>query len=103
ADIRRCRQELLAMSLASVTRFTDFFSASECRDLLFHVQESRLTIPRIKAFLTQNNLRFLGFEFDAAKASRYRELFAEQGWSASGLCQWLELGTKPAVTVFGIY
>jgi len=103
ADIRRCRQELLAMSLASVTRFTDFFSTSECRDLLFHVQESRLTIPRIKAFLTQNNLRFLGFEFDAAKASRYRELFAEQGWSASDLDHWHDLETKHADTFSGMY
>ena len=38
-DIRRCRQELLATPLASVTRFTDFFTTSECRDLLFHVHE----------------------------------------------------------------
>ncbi|MGB7940527.1 MAG: methyltransferase, partial [Pseudolabrys sp.] len=42
-DIRRCRQELLATPLASVTRFTDFFTTSECRDLLFHVHEARVT------------------------------------------------------------
>ena len=50
AEIRRCRQELLKTPLASVTRFSDFFSTSECRDLLFHVHEARMTIPAIKTF-----------------------------------------------------
>ena len=31
--------------------FNDFYSTSECRDLLFHVQEHRMTLPQIKAFL----------------------------------------------------
>jgi SAM-dependent methyltransferase len=103
ADIRRCRQELLATPLASVTRFTDFFSTSECRDLLFHVQESRLTIPQIKDFVLQHNLRFLGFEFDAAKLDRYRGLFAEQGWSMTDLDRWHDVETKYADTFSGMY
>jgi hypothetical protein len=103
ADIRRCRQELLATPLASVTRFTDFFSTSECRDLLFHVQESRLTIPAIKTFLAQNNLRFLGFEFDAAKMARYRELFAGQDWSMTDLDRWHDVETRYADTFSGMY
>jgi 2-polyprenyl-3-methyl-5-hydroxy-6-metoxy-1,4-benzoquinol methylase len=103
ADIRRCRQELMATPLASVTRFTDFFSTSECRDLLFHVQESRLTIPQIKTFLAQNNLRFLGFEFDTATVARYRGLFAEQGWSITDLDRWHEIETQHADTFSGMY
>src|SRR5262249_11511412 len=55
ADIRRCRQELLLSPLASISRFSDFYSTSECRDLLFHIQECRLTIPEIKTFLAQNH------------------------------------------------
>ena len=47
-----------------MTRFNDFFSTSECRDLLFHVQEHRLTLAQIQAFLDANNLTFLGFELD---------------------------------------
>jgi SAM-dependent methyltransferase len=72
--IRRCRQELLASPLAGLTRFPDFFTASECRDLLFHVQEHRFDIPRIKEFLRGHNLRFLGFELgpDAVQAYRAR-------------------------------
>jgi hypothetical protein len=37
---------------------------SGCRDLCFHVQEHRLTIPQIRAFIDENNLAFLGFVVD---------------------------------------
>ncbi|MGC2641347.1 MAG: hypothetical protein WA406_06545, partial [Pseudolabrys sp.] len=86
-----------------VTRFTDFFSTSECRDLLFHVQESRLSLPAIKTFLTQNGLRFLGFEFNAAVANRYRGLFAEQGWSMSDLDRWHAIESGYPDTFSGMY
>jgi len=50
-DIRRCRQDLLNSPLSGVAKASDFFSTSECRDLLFHIQERRLTIPQIKSFI----------------------------------------------------
>jgi SAM-dependent methyltransferase len=62
AGIRHCRQELLASPLGAVARFPDFFSTSECRDLLFHVQEHHFDIPEIAAFLAANKLTFIGFE-----------------------------------------
>ena len=37
---------------------SDFFTTSECRDLLFHVQEARVTIPMLKAFITSTALHF---------------------------------------------
>ena len=40
----------------------DFYSLSEFRDLLFHVQEHRFTIPQIKSCLTNLGLKFCGFE-----------------------------------------
>ena len=40
----------------------DFYSMSAFRDLIFHVQEHRFTIPQIKASLTQLGLMFCGFE-----------------------------------------
>ena len=40
----------------------DFYSMSAFRDLLFHVQEHRFTIPQIEASLTQLGLMFCGFE-----------------------------------------
>ena len=103
ADIRRFRQEILRTPLASVTRFTDFFSTSECRDLLFHVQESRLSLPAIKTFVMQNGLRLLGFEFGAAIAGRYRALFAERGWSMTDFDRWHAIETSHPDTFSGMY
>src|SRR6186713_312747 len=80
-EIRRCRQELLETPLASVTRFTDFFTTSECRDLLFHVQEARLNIPMLKAFLTDQGLKLIGFEFWSSLLQKYRGHFASSGWA----------------------
>jgi SAM-dependent methyltransferase/Flp pilus assembly protein TadD len=77
-DIRRCRQELLSREddlSRNAIFFNDFFSTSECRDLLFHVQEHRFTLPRIKAFLSENDLRFMGFVFANNVSKRYGELF----------------------------
>ena len=40
----------------------DFFSLSSFRDLIFHVQEHRFTIPQIQISLDQLGLKFCGFE-----------------------------------------
>ena len=40
----------------------DFYSLSTLRDLLFHVQEHRFTIPQIKDCLGELGLNFCGFE-----------------------------------------
>ena len=42
----------------------DFYSISTLRDLLFHVQEHRFTIPQIKDCLRELGLKFCGFEAD---------------------------------------
>jgi tetratricopeptide (TPR) repeat protein/SAM-dependent methyltransferase len=76
ADIRRCRQELLACEdgtpLKNVTAYSDFFATGECRDLLFHVQEHQVTIPQIKSLLAENGLTFLGFSGAVGQAYRAR-------------------------------
>jgi len=43
----------------------EFYSLSELRDLLFHVQEHRFTIPQIKDLLSELGLTFCGFEGDS--------------------------------------
>jgi SAM-dependent methyltransferase len=103
AEIRRCRQELIETPMRGVARFNDFFSVSECRDLLFHVQEARVSIPAIKAFLAQNGLRFLGFEFDAESMRKYRALFAEKGWSMTDLERWHALEMEYPDTFANMY
>ena len=74
-DIRRCREEIAAAEdgslLKSLTQWEDFFTISECRDLLFHPQEHRLTLPDIKAFLVANDLQFIGFALPPSTLRRF--------------------------------
>jgi 2-polyprenyl-3-methyl-5-hydroxy-6-metoxy-1,4-benzoquinol methylase len=46
----------------NIRSFGDFYSLSELRDLLFHVQEHRFTLPQIKDCLSKLGLKFCGFE-----------------------------------------
>jgi len=45
-----------------ILNFRDFYSLSELKDLLFHVQEHRFTIPQIQDCLSELGLKFCGFE-----------------------------------------
>jgi hypothetical protein len=56
-------------------RMTDFYSTSECRDFLFHTQEHRMTLPAIKRFLAEQNLRFVGMEVVPVRARQYATQF----------------------------
>ena len=47
-----------------ILKINDFYSTSELRDLLFHVQEHRFTLPQIQGCLSELGLRFCGFETD---------------------------------------
>jgi SAM-dependent methyltransferase len=80
-DIRRCRQDLFALDSADplkpITSRFDFFSTSNCRDLMFHVQEHRLSLPAIKAFLAENDLQFLGFLTSSQNQRRYAARFPD--------------------------
>jgi tetratricopeptide (TPR) repeat protein len=90
-DIRRCRQELIDMpegtSLRRVAERGDFFATSECRDLLFHVQEHRLSLPQIASFLAENGLQFLGFDLEPASLRRYAQRFPEDR-TMTDLARW---------------
>jgi len=80
-DIRRYRQDILDLDETSPARAIawsgDFYTASNCRDLLFHVQEHQFTLPQIKTFLADNGLNLLGFEHDADVLLRYRAQFLD--------------------------
>jgi 2-polyprenyl-3-methyl-5-hydroxy-6-metoxy-1,4-benzoquinol methylase len=87
-DIRRARQALIDAG-SRVPLLRDFYTTSECRDLLFHVQEHRFTLPAIKRALTALDLRFVGFLLDPRTFRIYRERFPADrsltdldGWDA---------------------
>jgi 2-polyprenyl-3-methyl-5-hydroxy-6-metoxy-1,4-benzoquinol methylase len=102
-DIRRCRQDLLDSPLSRVANASDFFSTSECRDLLFHVQEQRLTIPQIKSFIAENALNFIGFEFGPQALQQYRGIFAQSGRRMQDLDAWYEIEQRQPQTFAGMY
>jgi SAM-dependent methyltransferase len=78
-DIRSCRQEIMALDdaapLKAVTRFGDFYTVSNCRDLLFHVQEHQVDLADIKGFLAASGLTFIGFLLDPAIQQQYQARF----------------------------
>jgi Flp pilus assembly protein TadD/SAM-dependent methyltransferase len=103
-DIRRCRQELLGFEdgspLKNVAKYPDFFTISECRDLLFHVQEHQLTIPEIAAFLRDHRLTFIGFTGEPALA--YRQRFPADA-AMTDLEQWHQFETENPLAFTGMY
>ena len=64
-DIRNCRESIVNEKedplLQKVFHSKDFYSTSSVRDLIFHVQEHRFTIPEISKMLKNLNLEFLSF------------------------------------------
>ncbi|MGC2080394.1 MAG: methyltransferase domain-containing protein [Xanthobacteraceae bacterium] len=78
-DIRHCREAIMAADdaspLKSLARADDFFSTSEFRDMLFHVQEHRITLPEIRSFLAENKLEFAGFNLDQAALRQFSARF----------------------------
>jgi SAM-dependent methyltransferase len=105
-EIRRCRQDLVNLDQRADFGITlkspDFFSTSTCRDLLFHVQEHRLTLTGIDAFLRENNLLFLGFEIDAEVLQVYKRRFPEDR-AATNLGQWQVFENENPDTFFSMY
>ena len=90
-DIRRFRQDLMASDLELPLRLfwqtMDFFNISGCRDLFFHVQEHRLDLKQIKAFIDDNDLDFLGFVLEARELQRFQARFPGE-IAASDLHLW---------------
>ena len=67
ANMRTMRAEMITSvseNHKQVKSLSDFYSISELRDLLFHVQEHRFNIPQLKNCLAELGLKFCGFEND---------------------------------------
>lgn len=54
-------QDKAPEEMAHVMGSLDFYSLSNCRDLLFHVQEHRFTIPQLQEWFAKYDLEFMGF------------------------------------------
>ena len=105
-EIRRARQHLIAAvadfpMLADVLRYPDFYATGECRDLLFHVQERRFTLPQIQAFLDANGLRLIGFNIGADVREEFQRRYP--GQSTTDLSLWHDFETARPDTFRGMY
>ncbi len=81
-EIRDTREQILALPAddpkRQVTNFSDFYSISGCRDLLFHVQESTFTFPKIQDALQKLNLELIGLQISDDKLKNsYRAKFPD--------------------------
>jgi SAM-dependent methyltransferase len=105
-DIRRFRQDIIASEdpqLRSLFQSTDFYSTDECRDLLFHVQEHRVSLPEIKSFLAANNLQFTGFIMpNASFLARFKARFPQESALLDLDC-WHSFETEVPETFAGMY
>jgi SAM-dependent methyltransferase len=105
-DIRRFREDIAAAEdgslLKSLARSDDFFSMSECRDLLFHPQEHRLSLPDIKVFLANNHLQFAGFVLPQAILRRFAIRFSDPA-AMTDLDRWNTFESEAPDTFAGMY
>jgi tetratricopeptide (TPR) repeat protein/SAM-dependent methyltransferase len=105
-DIRQCRQEMMAWDkdapFAQLSRSPDFASTSACRDLLFHVHESQLTLVEIERFLANEELDFLGFELESRVLEQYRVRFPSDA-AMTDLGNWHRFETDNPHTFGGMY
>jgi SAM-dependent methyltransferase len=105
-DIRRFRQDLMATGSETASRMAaehrDFFSISECRDLLFHCQEHRFTLPRISSFLVECGLAFLGFDIEGSLLQQFRRRFPDPS-ALTDLDLWNAFESENPRTFIGMY
>jgi hypothetical protein len=104
-DIRRFRQDKAVNAGAELkwlSKFPDFYSTSACRDLLFHVQEHRLTLDQIELFIDELGLRFIGFEIDPAALRQYRARFSDDPFGIN-LRNWARFESDNPDTFVGMY
>jgi SAM-dependent methyltransferase len=105
-DIRRFRRDLTAkdmnVELQLLGKMSDFYSTSNCRDLLFHVQEHRLTLGQIELFLAEFGLHFIGFQMDSRELQKYRARFPGDGY-CNNLRNWARFEADYPDTFIGMY
>jgi Flp pilus assembly protein TadD/SAM-dependent methyltransferase len=100
-DVRQIRRDLVERD-SRVCQRPDFFTASTCRDLLFHAQEHRLSLAEIGDFLQAQKLEFLGFSLDHVVLAAYRQRFPDNP-SADDLGQWQAFEADNPETFSGMY
>lgn len=104
SDIRNFRWSLINSEAEHhrwLLKLRDFFSLSEIRDLIFHVQEHRYTLPEIRACLDELGLHFCGFEAGAI-VSKFRQSYGKAE-DIYDLALWARFEEDNPLTFSGMY
>ncbi len=105
--IRTSRHDILSLEdghpAAGIRRNMDFFALSTCRDLLFHVQEHRFTLPQIGDCLDELGLELLGFDLGSGQsANLYLQRFTDNP-AMDRLDYWHQLEHENPALFAGMY
>lgn len=105
--IRAFRQDIFALPdthpAKAVSARRDFYTLSECRDLVFHVQEKNYTLPELSETLKKLGLSFLGFSTNTPKITRlYKKTYPEDPQMAD-LSNWQALEKEYSGLFIGMY
>ena len=90
--------------LKSLLRWRDFYSMSDCRDFLFHVQEHQFDLPEVAAMLTENGLKVLGMSKQLPRSAllAYQKIFPRAKTMAD-LQNWHVVEKHYPETFLGMY
>jgi len=86
----------------SLTGYRDYYVLSECRDLIFHVQEHQFDIPQIKECLNKLDLEFREFLIAPDIIQRFERKYSDAG-AKSNLDHWHEFEMKNSDTFIQMY
>jgi len=105
-EIRRFRYEgqkyIKKGDLTLMHQSEDFFSLSECRDMLFHVQEQRFDLTRLQDAIDVCDLEFLKFEQVAPLKDTYTKMFPDDP-AMRELRHWERFEQKFPLTFLNMY
>jgi SAM-dependent methyltransferase len=106
-DILAFRQSILEAppeeTLRQLLDYSDFYTLSSCRDLLFHVQEHCFDPMAIGDLLLANDLRLVGFEFaDRSVPDEYQQRFPDDV-GATDLSHWSAFEREQPGLFAGLY
>ncbi len=106
-DIRSCRKMMMDDNFVNNDSFPlyqwrDFNTLSECRDLLFHVQEICYDPLMLKQMLEKAGLTFEGFRIDQTVLAAFHEMFPENDRSKD-LTAWEQYEQSHPTTFAGMY
>lgn len=106
ADIKKFRKDIFQQptnsSLGELAQSDDFYSVSGCRDLLFHVQEHRFTLPQLKSVIHELGLTLIGFDVPLQARNTFQQRY-QNSLDLLDLDKWHEFETAFPDTFVGMY